>query len=335
MELQTSREEYWLAHLRYWNNLTLFPREFGLNRNQVYKPQYLFLLSKWADKESCYVSVFSEGQLETGHFDTIFMEGRDDTDSMEQILMDRDMIRGAFEKHNIGYRCFFSGRRSFHFYVDFPTIPVPNFAPMARNFVKEMDIEDLLDLPVVGNRRGMGRIPYTYNKKGEGYAVYYDGNDTTELEFISANCIIQDLPQTQLKETNVLKFLRPEDDYDTQLLQPAEVAFDGMYPDCILNIMTKLAMERHATHDERIHLAAYMFRLGHSFDEIVNAFSNATDFNQIIAEQQVRSIIGRNYKPYRCDRVKTQMRNVCPHSANKRYCHYIKKLIIATQTSKG
>jgi hypothetical protein len=331
LDLHASKEEYWLAHLRYWNNLPLFPREFGLQRNEVYKSQYLFLLSKWYNKEDCYTSVYSEGQLEQEIYDTLFLEARDETDSLEQVLMDRDMIRGAFQKHGIACRSPLSGGRSCHFYVDFPPIPVPNLSAMARNFVTEMDIVDLLDMHTVGNRRSMARIPYTYNKRADRFAVYYDGSDPMELEFVSINGIMPEQPIMQLQDTNILKFLRPDDDYDTELLKPAEVAFNGMYPDCVLSILSKIRMYQHAGHEERMHLAAYMYKLGHSFDDIVNAFRGTTDFNPVVCEQQVRSIVGSGYKPYSCGRVKSQMSDICPYSSTGRYCHYIKRIINAAQ----
>lgn len=327
MEVRASKEEYWYAHLRYWNNLPLFPREFGLNRTQVYKDQYLFLLDKWFESVNCYAAVYSEGQIEQGMYDTLFLEARDVNDDLEQVLMDRDMIRGAFEKVDIGYRDLFSGGRSYHFYTDFPPIPVPNLSAMARNFVMELDIGDLLDMHTIGNRRSMARIPHTYNERTEHFSVFYNGDDANELDYISINNMITVPVINDLQETSILKFLRPDDDYNEELLKPADVAFSGIYPDCVLNIMTKLKLEKHATHDERIHLAAYLYKIGWAFDDIVNVFQDASDFNPAIAEQQVRSIIAGNYKPYACSRVKTDMHNVCPYADNKRYCHYIVNII--------
>jgi len=333
--VHTSFEEYWYAHLRYWNNLPLFPREFGLKRTQVYKDQYLFLLSKWYKTQNCYTAVYSEGQIEKGIYDTLFLEARDETDSLEQVLMDRDMVRGVFERNNIGHRFHFSGNRSYHFYVDFPPIVVPNLNATANNFVDDMDIRDLLDKKPTGNRRGIGRIPHTYNNGADMFAVLYSGFDADELAFIAANNITTEHPITELLASDILKFLRPDDDYYEELLKPAEVAFNGMYPDCILNIMTKLKMERHATHDERIHLTAYLYKLGWAFDDIVNIFRDATDFNPAITEYNVRSIIAGNYRPYSCSRVKRDMRGVCPFEGIGRYCHYIKNIIQQSQKAAG
>ena len=82
-------------------------------------------------------------------------------------------------------------------------------------------------------------------------------------------------------------------------------------------------MENHATHDERIHLAAYLYRFGWSIDDIVNTFRTASDFNPAIAESQVMSLISKDYKPYSCKRVKAEMLHVCPFAMTKNYCHYI------------
>jgi hypothetical protein len=335
MDMQTSKEDHWYAHLRYWNNLPLFPREFGLNRTQVYREQYLFLLSKWFNLENCYTAVYSEGQIEQSIYDTLFLEARDETESLEQVLMDRDMIKGALARCDIACRHLFSGGRSYHFYLDFPPIPVPNLSAMARNFVDEMDIADLLDMHTVGNRRSMARIVHTYNERTDRFAVYYDGNDETELDYISANNIIMCPPIVELQETAILKHLRPDDDYNMELIKPATIAFNGIYPDCVLNIMFKLRNERHATHDERIHLVAYLYKLGWSFDDMVNIFRDATDFNPTIAEYHVRSLVAGNYRPYACSRVKTDMRNICPFAGTGRFCHYIQNVIQQSRLVKG
>lgn len=327
-----NKEDYWLAHLRYWNNLPLFPRDFGLYRTQVWKDGYIFLLSTQYNKMDCYTSVYSERQIEKKIFDTLFLEAREgkqsDKVNMEEVILDRDMIRGIFEKYDIGYRCFYSGGRSYHFYVDFEPMPVNNISVMARNFVHELDIADLLDMKTVGNRRSMGRIPYTYNTKHKKYAIYSLTSEPDVLEEEAIMGYMGEAPVMDLKSTEILKYLNAdEDEYTVELMKPAQIAFDGMYPDCVLNIMAKLRLERHASHDERIHLAAYMYKLGHSVDDIVNAFKDATDFNPVVAEQQVLSIVSKDYNPYGCSRVKRDMGETCPFYKNKGHCYYIRKLI--------
>ena len=337
--LMTNKEDYWLAHLRYWNNIPLFPRDFGLYRTQVFKDGYIFLLSTQYNKMDCYTSVYSERQIESKIFDTLFLEAREgkqsDKVNLEEVIMDRDMIRGIFDKYNIGNRCFYSGGRSYHFYVDFPPMPVTNLSAMARKFVEDLDIADLLDMKTVGNRRSMGRIPYTYNMKHKKYAIY---SLTSEPEILEEEAIMGymgESPVLELRETDILKYLNPETDtYTTELMKPAEIAFDGMYPDCVLNIMSKLRMEKHASHDERIHLAAYMYKLGSSVDDIVSAFRDASDFNPITTEQQVLSIVGKDYNPYGCGRVKTYMNGVCPYATNRGYCSYINKIMKKQQADK-
>lgn len=319
-----------MAHLRYWNNLPLFPREFGLYRNKIYKEQYVFILNRHYNREDCYVAVYSEGQLEQNRYDTLFLEARDETKDLEQAILDRDMIRGALEKLDIGYRCFFSGGRSYHFYLDFEPIPVHNFSAMVRNFVNDIDIFDLLDAHTVGNKRSMARIPYTYNTRNGRYAVYSMTENAFDLDYLAANGIIEGPPVLGVQPTSIFKYLRPDDDYDVELLKPAEVAFDGIYPDCVLNIMTKIRMEKHAGHNERIHYAAFLYKLGYSFDDIVDAFRDTSDFNPEVAETQIRGIIGDSYRPYACSRVKAQM-DVCPFKRTNAYCHYIRRLIMARE----
>jgi len=322
-----TKEDYWYAHLRFWNNIQLFPREFGLYRTQVYKPEYFFLLSTNYNRINCYTSVYSVWQIENNVYDTLFIEARDDTEDLDQIIMDRDFIRGAFEKHGIAYRSHFSGNNSYHFYTDFPPMPVPNLSSMARNFVTEMDIWDLLDKQIVGNKRGVGRIPYTWNEGGGKYAVCSLTNDGTELDYIAANGIMDEPPVRELQPTNILKYLNTDaEDYTAELMKPSEFAFDGIYPDCVLSIMDKIHRYKHAGHQERIHLASYLFKLGHSMDEIIDSFRETSDFNPAVTQYQVYGIMGANYNPYSCARVKREMPECCPYSKTGAYCGYIKKL---------
>jgi len=327
-----TKEDFWLAHLRFWNNIKLFPREYGLYRTKVFKKDYTFLLSTQYRTMNCYTSVYSEGQIEESVYDTLFLEARegaqDDKVNLDDVIADRDMLRVIFQKHGIGERDFFSGGRSYHFYVDFPPMPVVNLSVMARNFVHELDIADLLDMHTVGNRRSMGRIPYTYNPKHEQYAIYSDADDASVLREDARLGRITVPPITDLRDTSILKYLNANDsDYRFELLKPANIAFDGTYPDCVLNILGKLAMEHHASHDERIHLTAYLYRFGHSIADIVNVFRDASDFNAVIAESQVMGLVSKNYRPFGCRRVKAEMLNVCPFARTKGYCHYIQASI--------
>lgn len=281
---------------------------------------------------SCYTSVYSEGQLEdakNGIYDTLFLEAREgsqtDKVNLDDVIADRDMLRAIFAKNGIGERDFFSGGRSYHFYVDFPPMPVNNLSVMARNFVYDLDIGDLLDMHTVGNRRSMARIPYTFNPKHGQYAVYSDADDADVLRDDARNGRISGPPVTDLKDTSILKYLNANDaDYKFELLKPANIAFDGTYPDCVLNILGKLENESHASHSERIHLTAYLYRFGHSISDIVNAFRNASDFNSVIAESQVMSLVSKDYRPFGCRRVKAEMMNICPFTKAKQYCHYIR-----------
>jgi len=325
-----NKEDFWYAHLRPWNNIPLFPREYGLNRTLIYKPQYFTLLANQYNKMDCYSAVYSIGQIEKGIYDTLFLEARDNKSvggvtNLDQVIIDRDMIRGALQRLDITYRCHYSGGRSYHFYTDFPPIPVGNLSALARNFVHDIDIADLLDMHTVGNKKGVSRIPYTLNPKQGKYAVCSLAETSEDLEWDAVNGLINTPPVMEQQPTSILKYLRPGDDYVEELMKSGDVAFDGIYPDCVLNIMTKLALEKHANHEERIHLAAFLYRLGYSVEQIVDAFREASDFSPSQTEYYVTDMIAKNYRPYSCKRVKDQMA-VCPFAKNGRYCHYIASL---------
>lgn len=322
-------EDYWVSHLRYWSNLQLFPREYGLYRAQVYKEDFYHRLNFEHKTTDCYTSVYSEGQLSNKMYDTFYLEARESehgTVDMEQVIIDRDIIRGVFERLGIGYRCFYSGGRSYHFYVDFQPIFIDNLSVAARNFLIMVDLPDMFDMHTVGNRRSIARIPYTLNTRYGKFAVQSMTSSPELLDYISANMLFTEVPVLALQRTNFFDYLVTDDSLALTRDYGLEFVFSEIYPECVINIIHKLRAEHHAKHNERIHLAAFLNKLGRSEDEITDAFSEASDFNRAVAQYQVRSLLDANYSPYSCRRVKLEMGDLCPYSKNDGYCSYIREL---------
>lgn len=337
IEEGTELEQYWRSHLRYWNNLPLFPREYGLYREEVYKEDFFHRLNFEAKITDCYTSVYSEGQLTRKIYDTFYLEAREAEHGnvdMEQILLDRDIIRGVLENLGIAYRCFYSGGRSYHFYIDFEPIPIENLSVAARNFLIMIDLPDMFDMHTVGNKRAMARIPYTLNTRYGKFAVYSMASTPEELDYISANMLFTEKPVMALQPTEFLKYLVTDESLDYGHSYGSILDFDEIYPECVINIIHRLNAEHHAKHNERIHLAAFLNKLGKSEDEIVDVFKEASDFNRAVAQYQVRSILDMNYSPYGCRRVKLEMGDLCPYTGTGGYCRYIRGLRVENDSTE-
>lgn len=281
----------------------------------------------------CYTSVYSEEQLKTKIYDTFYLEARENEHGnvdLEQAIRDRDIIKGTFDRLGIACRYFYSGGRSFHFYVDFPPTYIENLFVAARNFIMLVGLEDMFDMHTVGIRRSMGRIPYTYNTRYRKYAVYSDADTPEMLEYEASNCIINNPPMLQQQETEFHRYLIEESLFRKKSEKVYELSdFEGSYPECILNIIAKLNMERHAKHNERFHFVAFQNRIvGKTINEMVDSLRNASDFVRAVSEYQVRDIVSKNYKPYGCYRVKAEMPDVCPYSGTRNHCKYIKELTL-------
>lgn len=164
-------EGYWLEFLRIWGGYSLFPREYSLKRKTVSGKEFFDLLYTYYNTTSCYTSVFSEYQIENNLYDTIFIEAEDVDSLTDAILIHNELIK-VFNRFDLKFREYYSGNRGWHFYLDFPLTRIDDYNSSIKSFVYDyLDVGDLVDRHVIGNKRGVARIPYTLNHKSKRYSM--------------------------------------------------------------------------------------------------------------------------------------------------------------------
>lgn len=332
-------KEMWKYHLRPWNGTPLFPRDMSsrdtlttitngvekptpLNRSTVISErQYIQSLSSIYKKKDCYVSVFSDWQIENSIFDTIFLEfdaHDDNSDIAAELMLNKHLLDKKLKKLKVAYRCFFSGR-GFHYYLDFEPSYMKDYKSTVLDFLEKQKLLDLIDKSVLESAR-ISRIPYTKHLRTGSFAIYPRVKMSIDDILLASkdNIILIEAYKT-LQDTNILDYLdldieAPEAEVDTNYAG----GYNGWYPECVIKIMEKIVINQHATHDERKHLAGYLLRFGLSEYEIVDYFKNTSDFNRDYALEQIRSL---GHSGYSCRNVRLMLKDLCPGS-----CEYIREV---------
>jgi len=340
-------KEFWKYHIRPWSGLPLFPRDmssrsspttiingkvrpYPLNRNSfVSEKQFITSVSTSYEVKDYYVQVFSDWQIANHIYDTIFLEidvhpdGKKQYDKMEEampeILESKLVVESVLDDLEIAYRCFFTGGRGFHYYLDFEPVFIADYKATVTKFLDAIGIINIVDIAVIEPAR-IARIPYTKHLKWKGYSVYVDTTDGAEVIDVSRNNSLVVEPITKLQETKILEYL----DLEAVLPKPKQEAgysgkYDSVLPECVTRIMEKILVDQHARHEERIHLAGYLKRFNYTEDEIVDHFRNTSDFQYDLALGQVRSIPKNAH--YNCINVRRMMPDLCPG-----ICAYIREV---------
>jgi len=342
-------KQMWKAHLRPWSGLPLFPRDMSsrdtlsttrhgverptpLNRSTVINEnQYIQSLSSVYKKKDCYVSVFSDWQIENRIFDTLFFELKDahpsngkfyDTmeETMSEVMFGKHMMDRKLDDLGIAYRCFFTGGRGFHYFLDFEPSFIKYYKGTILKFLKEHNLLDLVDTAVLESAR-ISRIVYTTHLKTKNFGVYSRDDVSIEdlLEASKNGTILIETP-SKLESSNILDYL------DLDIEPPKESkdltyanGFADLYPECVIGIMAKILVDQHASHLERVHLAGYLKRFGMGDREIVEYFRGTSDFNYDMALSQVESL--DRYSNYSCINVRLILKGLCPGM-----CEYIRQV---------
>jgi DNA primase large subunit len=91
---------------------------------------------------------------------------------------------------------------------------------------------------------------------------------------------------------------------------PLVKAEESEYPPCIKNLLNRTVKGQHLSHTERFTLVTYLIHQGVSIDEIINLFSNASDFREDKTRYQVEHLAGQRgsrqvYVTYNCSTLQT------------------------------
>jgi len=338
-------KEFWKYHTRPWSGIPIFPRDmssrsspttiingvvrpYPLNRSPfVSEKQYLTSVGKSYTEKDYYIQVFSDWQIEKRIYDTVFFEldvhpeGKKQYDTLEEsipkMLEIKYMIDSVLDLFGIAYRCFFTGGRGFHYYLDFEPVFIADYKATILKFLEDINILHLVDVSVVEPAR-IARLPFTKHLKCGAFSIYTDSVDCTEIIKAAKNNLVTTKPVTELQDTTILQLL----DFEAIQAKPEEDLgyvgeYTGLMPDCVINIIEKILVNQHAIHSERIHLAGYLKRFNFSEDVIVEHFKTTSDFQYDLTLGQIRSIPKGGH--YSCINVRRMMPGLCPGM-----CEYIR-----------
>jgi len=283
------------------------PREAQLNRLEVKTMDGLIkLLKSLNGKRDCYVSVYSIPQVVTREIDVIFIE-TDDLGAAKE-------IDKALAENKIHYVKVFSGNKGYHYYIPLYPVKVKNIKKAARNFVESLGIDDVVDPHVVGDLRRMARVPYTINTATGLYAVVVSGSDGFRDALNPTK--IPDIKWEQSKLATLLILGYDQEEANRIMVENGELLFDvEYYPECILYLLDKARATRYLTHQERLHLGAYLLKF-HEIDEVVKVFSVLEDFSERVTRYHLEKM-GKNFKCYNCHNAKRL--GMCP-LRNQKLC---------------
>jgi hypothetical protein len=310
----------WLKYLRYDIIIPQFPREFGLWRMEVEgEAKYISLISAYEGRSDCYTSLYPKIQIDNNIVDVIFLEI--DCEDIEKLNKLGRMMNMSLINRKIFFKRFFSGGRSFHYYIPLYPIKLKNPSGTIRKFVE--NLPDVVDPHTIGNMRQMCRIPYTRHKETSLY-MYECYGDVSLAEALNPTPLNIPLQINYDLSKNLLLLDKP--DREEEAPPPNErlnlLLEEGILPPCIVNTLDEL-VGGEPSHQSRLHLVAFLNKLGFSIEEIVDVFSKAKDFSKTTTTYQVRKIVGANLNCYMCRRAFEL--GICP-LADPKECRYFPTL---------
>jgi len=308
------RIDVWKYHLRPWSGLTVFPRAVAFpSRTYLLSWSMYFKVAEvWVDR-GLFVGVYSEPQVESKMFDTIFL----DIDSYDGLRSSYSVMRkvvSALENEGIEPRVYFSGRKGFHVWIDFPPAHVYNFKLACRRLVRFLlgkELYGALDSVILGIVRQVSRVPFTRHVESGLYCIPVDPEWVLK-EILTFASKPNELPKEVLryKVSREVKKMLEEDryfyftvTYDSAPRCTFPREEPSKEPPCITMYMDMLEKTGELPHWARLQLAIYLLRRGWTYDDIVNVFRKARDFNRRKTEYQVRYADKKGLNMLRCSRV--------------------------------
>lgn len=310
---ERKQKELWLSFLRYGLVPPQFPREMLHTRLRVKSErEYLDVLKqRW--RTDCFTSVYTDWQREEKILDTIFLEN--DYENLEDANKDHEKLMSFFKIHGIWTRTNFSGRRSYHYYIDIPPTRLENPGDAIRSWVDSLPVK--FDPVIEGNISCMARIPGTLHS-------------STGLFCIPINSPVDigstiDLNNARIQETipnigiaNLLKGFKLRDD-KSEPYNKMKILSGGTtgakIPPCIVSIINFAANTGQCGHAWRIHLGSYLLK-AYGEEMATNLFKDiCSDFSQGTTSYHLKWLAKRNWNCYKCSRAKEI--GICPLAENE------------------
>jgi hypothetical protein len=271
--------------------------------------QYLEIIRQtW--RENCFYGVFSEMQKKERIFDTVYLE--QDYSSMMEANKDYDVLTSHFKMQGIVARTYFSGRRSYHYFVDFPPIKITNFKEKVRTWAASLPIK--FDTDVVGDTGRMTRLPGSQHEKTHLFCVPVNSVVNPSSCVDLTNVKVPDIVPNILFG-NMLKDLKAETQVTMGVPHPEIVVKGGPLPPCVLSIMRMAVNTGQCDHNARLHVGTYLLRT-EGKKAAYNFFkASVTDFNHQTTTYNLNWLIEHDWHCYVCSRAKEF--GLCPLESGK------------------
>jgi DNA primase catalytic subunit len=202
-----------------------FPREFGFKagkfqRNIIVEDSYdIYGLCYHTKFKDCYLSIYSferpkpmeKWDRNTAKIDTLFLDFDDDSNP-EKALKDTQKLVSYCLDNDITPRVYFSGKKGFHVYIDFPEINLTKTKEILRAvgyFLAEQLELTTLDTQVIEPAR-IGRLPFTINSKSGYRCTPLPPEKFPKMDFQQILRYVKSdfCPITPVESKNFLKFIK-------------------------------------------------------------------------------------------------------------------------------
>lgn len=317
--MRVFREVAWLKHLGLGDESTLFPRNIGLSSSpgKIYQKsvkddyQYLTeLMANWS-RHDCFTAASSDYQIKNKIVDRIFLEF-DESDESEMARKGKEVYACLKDKGVVPY-VLYSGNRSYHYHLFFDPIRLESPGRKIRQWVKGLGL-DFLDYSVVGDVRRLVKMPYTVHSATGRFCVPIPNEafemSETDLLMLTGRLSRGEefVPMPQANNLSLLESLA-KIKIEKKAVRVGAAIDTSSYPPCIVAIIERIDKTKHAKHEPRFHLAAFMNRLRKPIEETRDMFSVCSDFSELTM-YHLRRIYGKDMRCFNCEKAK--VKGLCP-----------------------
>jgi hypothetical protein len=196
-------------------------------------------------------------------------------------------------------RALYSGRRGVHLHVDLEPVRISDLKGAALCVAELLGIADVVDKHALGDWRRMARVPGSYH-------------GSTGNECILLNLATDAELMHQLSKLLAGKFATRGRSYTVPMPRETReaVAVLGEPPPCISFLAGQLLAGQDLTHQARLHLGAYLMRIGLTPGEAAVLYSRLPDYSEHTTLYQLEWLREHDYRMYSC--AKARLYGLCP-----------------------
>jgi hypothetical protein len=199
-------------------------------------------------------------------------------------------------------RALYSGRRGVHLHVDLNPIRIADLRRAAIYVAELFGITDTVDKQTLGDWKRLCRVPYSYHGLSGQQCVVLNATTDTQLSHTLSELLHEKFAAKSSFNSYTVNAVNVDRRDDVYTL--------GEPPPCISYILGQLSAGIELTHQARLHLGAYLLKLGLKPDEAAVLFKTSPDFDYTVSYAHLRWMYEHNYKMYSCEKAK--MYGLCP-----------------------